>query len=260
MPMSGIFSWKIGSVYTTIYGGFSSVKQRAFLEIYTLSLTKVALRSLLVAYPNNPSLVANLLSILERLKTFPTRFSELNSWWVEELGSQPSELEKRPLHEEDNVWSSGDEEDPGDDWRIAFENDKTNTKPTPESKPLTARLHKLTIHQSLHSLASHRAIFTRTWITLLSRLSDVDDSNRTSSVRALAVMHRGVIPHLTRPVLLMDWIGSCVDHGKLVFLLFYLEPRRKAMLLSNAILSRMLISLYFQAAQSAYLASMHCSF
>ncbi|CAK5270198.1 unnamed protein product [Mycena citricolor] len=32
-------------------------------------------------------------------------------------------------------------------------------------------------------------------------------------------MHRGVIPHLTRPVLVMDWVGECVDLGGTVGLL-----------------------------------------
>jgi len=32
-------------------------------------------------------------------------------------------------------------------------------------------------------------------------------------------MHRGVLPHLTRPILVMDWIGACVDMGGSVGLL-----------------------------------------
>jgi len=32
-------------------------------------------------------------------------------------------------------------------------------------------------------------------------------------------MHRGVLPHLTRPVLVMDWISACVDLGETVGLL-----------------------------------------
>jgi hypothetical protein len=34
-------------------------------------------------------------------------------------------------------------------------------------------------------------------------------------VRALNVMHRGVMPHLTRAVLVMDWVAGCVDFGAL---------------------------------------------
>jgi U3 small nucleolar RNA-associated protein 19 len=62
-------------------------------------------------------------------------------------------------------------------------------------------------------LASHKAAFTRTWLSLLPRLSRTDDPARSLSVRALLVMHRGVMPHLTRPILLMDWVGGCVEYG-----------------------------------------------
>ena len=37
--------------------------------------------------------------------------------------------------------------------------------------------------------------------------------DETEAVRALNVMHRGVLPHLTRAVLVMDWIAACVDYG-----------------------------------------------
>jgi len=38
-------------------------------------------------------------------------------------------------------------------------------------------------------------------------------------MRALNVMHRGVLPHLTRPILVMDWVSTCVDFGGPVGLL-----------------------------------------
>jgi len=76
------------------------------------------------------------------------------------------------------------------------------------------RLHKMTIHQSLHSLGSHRAVFTRAWLTLLPRLSGRSESFKALATRALDIMHRGILPHLTRPLLVMDWIGECVDLGQ----------------------------------------------
>ncbi|KAK7057756.1 ribosome biogenesis protein Noc4 [Favolaschia claudopus] len=153
---------------------------------------------------------ANLLAILEGLTTFPTEKAELNAWWVSELGTKPKPSKKKAS---DDV-SSDEEpetEEAEDDWRKFFEDDVTTEKST---KP-SARLHKLTIHQSLHSLASHRAVFTRAWLALLPRLS----GDKSLSSRALNVMHRGVMPHLTRPVLIMDWVGGCVDHGGSIGLL-----------------------------------------
>lgn len=79
----------------------------------------------------------------------------------------------------------------------------------------------MTVHQSLHSLASHRAVFTRAWLALLPALGGThkegnagdEGESKKCTVRALNVMHRGVLPHLTRAVLVMDWVAGCVDYG-----------------------------------------------
>lgn len=180
----------------------------------------------------NPHIPANLLSILECLTTFPTEHAELNSWLVHELGAKPVMVNKSkatagPFDTKEGDNDDEDIEDGGeeDDWRKFFD------EPTPSStgntsKPHT-RLHKLTVHQSLHSLASHRAVFTRAWLALLPMLNfsagtqkeaenekrEAGDS-RKLTLRALNVMHRGVMPHLTRAILVMDWVGECVDYGK----------------------------------------------
>ncbi|KAI1790696.1 CBF-domain-containing protein [Ganoderma leucocontextum] len=166
-----------------------------------------------------PQLAGNLLSILERLTTFPTKASELNAWWVEELGSGPSfaiipagECEEDGLLEEPGV---RDEED---DWRKYF--DEPVAQAFERKKVSAARVHTLTLHQSLHSLAAHRAVFTKVWLVLLPRLSlGPIASTRAFSLRVLNVLHRGVVPHLTRPILIMDWVSSAVDHGGTVGLL-----------------------------------------
>lgn len=185
--------------------------------------------TLLSAYSKaeHPDVVDNLLSFLERLTTFPTESSELNSWLVEELGSRP------PKAKTSN--SSGDDEDEDDesvepektvedgaedDWRKFFEDEVPVEPKSSDPKKPSVRLHKLTIHQSLHSLASHKAMFTRTWLTLLPMLSvGSSDESKALATRALNVMHRGVLPHLTRAVLVMDWIAGCVDYGGTVGLL-----------------------------------------
>lgn len=139
-------------------------------------------RTLMKKHPDSeyPNLGHNLLAILELLKTFPTEQSDLNSWWVTEIGTKPTES-KIDAH------------------RI--------------------RLQKMTVQQSLRSLSSHRDLFTRAWLMLLPRLSLADNTERTktNATRALSIMHRGVIPHLTRPILVMDWITACVDLGISLF-------------------------------------------
>lgn len=161
-------------------------------------------------------------------------------WWVEEMGKKPPKVKKgkgadldadADDEEEDKIEKEDDEED---DWRKFFDeqntNRESNTKKDNLGERIKGRKHTLTLHQSLHNTPSHRAAFTHAWLALLSRLSgyssknndvDVEDVEDTKdlelAVRALNVMHRGVLPYLTRPVLVMDWIGACVDYGKWAF-------------------------------------------
>ncbi|KAJ3506172.1 hypothetical protein NLJ89_g7014 [Agrocybe chaxingu] len=184
--------------------------------------------TLLTTHPADeyPNLAVNLLSVLERLTTFPTEQSELNEWWVSELGSKPPKP-KKSKKAADAVSSDEDDEETkkpdgeeDDDWRKFFDDE-----PAPvdggKAKSSGVRLHQMTIHQSLHALSSHRAVFTRAWLTLLPRLSVKGDVGKTKAyaTRALNIMHRGVLPHLTRAILVMDWVGACVDLGGSVGLL-----------------------------------------
>jgi U3 small nucleolar RNA-associated protein 19 len=172
---------------------------------------------------NHPTLHLNLLSILERLTTFPTEPTELNAWWVAEMGNPPSkrtrsksngddpdgEVEEPKKKDKKDEDEDSDEDD--DDWRKFFEEEPPAPE-VPKAKTPGVRLHQMTIHQSLHSLASHRAVFTRTWLLLLSHLPKSKDAEKLA-VRVLNIMHRGILPHLTRPVLVMDWVSACVDYG-----------------------------------------------
>ena len=160
------------------------------------------------------------MSILERLTTFPTEQNELNEWWVTELGAKPPKAKPSKKNiangesssDEDEAKHDGDEED-NDDWRKFF--DEESTTIDAKAKGPNVRLHKMSLHQSLHSLPSHRAVFTRAWLTLLPRLGTLGNVEKSKALatRALNLMHRGVMPHLTRPILVMDWIGACVDMG-----------------------------------------------
>ncbi|KAI9571455.1 CBF/Mak21 family-domain-containing protein [Boletus coccyginus] len=170
---------------------------------------------------DHPHLPGNLLSIMEKLTTFPTQPSELNAWWVEELGRKPSKPKNGKadgIDGEDEL-RDVESEDEQDDWKRFFD-DEPSAKHTKKVVGVQGRTHQLTFHQSLHSLQAHRAVFTRTWLTFLPHLSSVSTSaNRVLTTRALNVMHRGVLPHLTRPILVMDWISACVDLGGTVGLL-----------------------------------------
>lgn len=164
-----------------------------------------------------PHAAENLLSILEKLSTFPTEPFEINKWWVEEFAARPPKPKSRTENEDEDVEEdpdvSPDDADTTDDWRKFFDEPEEKDSKSEQKAP-SIRLHKLTIHQSLHSLPSHKAIFTRAWLTLLPAISAGPvEGVRALATRALNVMHRGVMPHLTRAVLVMDWVASCVDYG-----------------------------------------------
>jgi U3 small nucleolar RNA-associated protein 19 len=167
---------------------------------------------LLSSLNTNALVPENLLSFLERLESFPVAQSDLKSFWVEELQTKPAKSKKKtPTNSELHDSGTDDESDSlEDDWRKFFDEME---KPKKASEP-SMRLHQMTVHQSLHSLASHRAVFTRLWLRLLPRLSDNERAGTALSLRALNVLHHGVLPHLTRAVMVMDWVGGCVDYGK----------------------------------------------
>ncbi|KAJ1310960.1 hypothetical protein OPQ81_009471 [Rhizoctonia solani] len=141
----------------------------------------------------------------------PTEVEELNEYWIVELGASPPKLSRNSNQQD------GETEEPipidEDDWRTFFDDAPPAKSATPKSNQ--PRLYALSTHQSLHSLASHRAQFSACWMTLLPHIA----SSAPLAARALAVLHRGVIPHMDKPVRLMDWIGGCVDFGGSIGLL-----------------------------------------
>ena len=163
---------------------------------------------------SHPHVAENFLSILERLKRFPGERSDIKEWWIPQLGKKPA-----PLKSSKGSVVDEDEEEPevpegdDDDWRKYFDEPESTDK-NKKTGP-NPRLHKMTVHQSLHSLQSHKAVFSRAWMVLLPRLSRSGDVEATKALaaRVLNVIHGGVMPRLTRPVLIMDWIGACVDYG-----------------------------------------------
>ncbi|THH00387.1 hypothetical protein EW145_g7089 [Phellinidium pouzarii] len=198
----------------------------------------------------HPSLPANVLSILEKLTGMPSsdvsQNSAQSSFWIEELNAKPklkpSKVTSDSDDDDDNNNSEDDNDgEKGDDWRLFF--DEANpSKDAKKSKQKGAgggrRLHTLSVHAQLHTPTAHRVLFTRCWLSLLPLLSgdslpsrsrqkrkaNIEDEEEEEGrlmlvTRALTVLHHGVLPHLTRTVLIMDWVAGCVDHGENVGLL-----------------------------------------
>ncbi|QRW04827.1 ribosome biogenesis protein NOC4 [Ceratobasidium sp. AG-Ba] len=147
----------------------------------------------------------------ERLKTMPTEIGELNAFWIPEFGTKPPKPTRGSKQLDDDQGEAIPVDE--DDWRTFF--DDGGEVPPKSSKANAPRVHTLSTHQSLYSLSSHRAQFSACWMALLPHIA----SSGPLATRALSVMHRGVMPHMDKPVRLMDWVGGCVDFGGSIGLL-----------------------------------------
>ena len=145
------------------------------------------------------SLLEAALWTLERLTQVPSRQKDIHSFFLSNFARKTT-----TIHSEDV-----DMDDPTeDDWRVYFDESESSKVGTFEMKE--RRASKVPIHEALHSVKAHRVQFTYAWLSLLRFIKN---SPQLSS-RVLAILHRTVMPNLTRPVLLMDWIVACVDFGK----------------------------------------------
>ncbi|KAG8947482.1 hypothetical protein FRC04_010663 [Tulasnella sp. 424] len=160
------------------------------------------------AQGSDPQVADNLLSYLERLMTMPTEVAEINAFWIPQF-AKPHTNGKVS----DDIPQPAEEDD--DDWRRFFDEPDEGIPSVPSDKQKKKRINSLSLIASLHSLDSHRVQFSNCWASLVPHLA----SSSAFSTRALSILHRGVLPHFTRPVRLMDWISSCVDFGGSVGLL-----------------------------------------
>ena len=178
------------------------------------------------------------------MEGIPTKDSDINTFWLEGFGIKASKSSKSTKHsglDTDEESDIGEEED---DWRTFFDDPQPSSTSSSQTQSKKKRIHKMSVAEQIRSVASHRAVFTRCWVTLLPLLSNPlpkstiekkmagknDTKKRKSekqaskekevpdttslTTRALTVLHRGVMPYLTRAVLVMDWVAGCVDQGE----------------------------------------------
>lgn len=203
------------------FGGVSLEKQRTLsYPSLPMPFDDPSISSLLSqsSFADHPNLAPNLMSLMEGLSTFPTEPAELNEWWIPQLGASPPKPKNTKEGEEvvavEKIEAGDDDDDDADDWRKFFD-EEPSAKDAKKPTGFKGRPYQLTFHQSLHSLQAHRALFTKFWLTFLRCLSTAPASaNQTLTIRTLKIMHRGILPHMTRPIFVMDWVGACVDMGK----------------------------------------------
>lgn len=151
-----------------------------------------------------PHLAANLLATLEGLITMPTASSELNEWWcnkplalkasaVTGKGTGPP-MKKRKAEEVVDT-STG-----------VFDSSSESEGEAPATK-LSSRDSKKLLPPLL-SLAAHKRVFQDCWLALLSL-----PLNEAESKRVLVILHRQVLPHMTDPKRVMDWLVDSADAG-----------------------------------------------
>lgn len=173
------------------------------VPIYCLAANLSCNSNIVNAQGSDPQVADNLLSYLERLMTMPTEVAEINTFWIPHF-AKPHTNGKVS----DDISQPAEEDD--DDWRKFFDEPDESTPSVPSDKQKKKRINSLSLIASLHSLDSHRVQFSNCWASLVPHLA----SSSAFSTRALSILHRGVLPHFTRPVRLMDWISSCVDFGE----------------------------------------------
>ncbi|KAG8848539.1 hypothetical protein FRB96_001066 [Tulasnella sp. 330] len=121
----------------------------------------------------------------------PTDVKELDAFWIGEFAQKPKKIQS-------NQSSDTEEEevevpDTADDRRTLFDEQEQNDS------------------QYMRLCTSYTpTVFSsqKFWLALVPHLA----VSQLLSARALAILHRGVLPHGTLPIQLMDWIAGCVDH------------------------------------------------
>lgn len=134
----------------------------------------------------------------------PTSPHELNSFWT----STPLILKAPKLGGGKKRKATSDE--PVDDGSTGiFDSSSSESEAEPEQKLSSSQTKKLL--PSLLSLSAHKKVFQDCWMALLSLPGGLDEAE---AKRVLVILHRQVLPHLTEPRRLMDWLVDCADGGE----------------------------------------------
>lgn len=142
----------------------------------------------------------------------PTSPSELNEWWCSTplaRKAKPTALsKKRKLTSAMAAAASGIRED-GSTGVFDSSSEEEEEEVTRYSSNDTKKL-----LPPLLTLATHRRGFQDAWLGLLSLGLDESEAKRV-----LVILHRQVLPHMTDPKRLMDWLVDSTESGGTVGIL-----------------------------------------
>ncbi|ORY23793.1 CBF/Mak21 family-domain-containing protein [Naematelia encephala] len=161
----------------------------------------------------------NLLGQLLPLNNLPRKQEDLNTFFVLTLTSPPKSasepLAKKIKTKSGKKAKTEAELDKLPDWMAAFEEGSEEEDDTAEvgSKRTVARTSTLSMHASIHSVASHTNLYSTLWETVFSRVPLDEVWTR----RILVGLHgsKGILSHIRadRRIRVADWLGSLVDGG-----------------------------------------------
>ncbi|GAA6027656.1 hypothetical protein JCM8097_007968 [Rhodosporidiobolus ruineniae] len=160
--------------------------------------------------PLPATLTPNTISVLESLTTMPTSPSELNEWFCSTPHAKSASSSSNPKKRK-----ASDDDDPRADGSTGvFDSSSSEGESDVETvKQLTSAQRKKSL-PTLLSLVAHRRVFQDCWLAILALPIREEDSKRV-----LVMLHRQVLPHMTEPRRLMDWLVDCADVGGTVGIL-----------------------------------------
>ncbi|SRR5258705_9738173 len=173
----------VGLQFSVLYTIFSSLHNRSILRDESSNPFKIAISW-------------NILTLIEGIRT-PSTADTFNNFCLfpatDSLASQKANM----------VEDSADRYE--DDWRVFFDAPEEQ-----ENKNAVPHRFNKSIRESVRSPASHKAVFSTCWLSLLSELP----KSAALSTRALSLLHTVAIPCVNEPLKFMDWVASCVDLGR----------------------------------------------
>ncbi|SGY16295.1 BQ5605_C012g06834 [Microbotryum silenes-dioicae] len=152
-------------------------------------------------------LVSNMITLFESLTSMPTVPKELNEWWCSTPTALKSKGDKSNKKRKTETGKSKDDGSTG-----IF--DSSSSSESDENAPKMSARDSKKLLPPLLSLSAHRRVFQDCVLALLSLPLD-----EAQSKRVLSILHRQVLPHMTDPKRLMDWLVDCTTQGGTIAIL-----------------------------------------
>ncbi|KAI5480438.1 ribosome biogenesis protein NOC4 [Pseudohyphozyma bogoriensis] len=146
-----------------------------------------------------PALSSNLLTLLTSLTTMPSVNSALNTWWC----PAPTPYKTSTPSTSSKKRKATSDPSPDDGSTGIFDSSSES-----EEEEVAAPQAKKKLLPSLLTISAHKKVFSSAWLGLLGLPLNEDECKTV-----LASLHRGVIPFLTDPRRLMDWLVDCLGRG-----------------------------------------------